>query len=47
MFATTISMATAEIRMSVKDFTLAVSVVNKVVMSKTAVTDILNNANSL
>ena len=40
-------MATAEQRMSVKDFTQAVSVANKVVMSRTAVTDILIHANSI
>ena len=40
-------MGTAELRMSVKDFTQAVSVANKVVMSKTAVTDILTHANSI
>ena len=47
VFATTISMATAEQRMSVKDFTQAVSVASKVVMSKAAVTDILIHANSM
>ena len=47
VFATTISMATADQRMSVKDFTQAMSVANKAVMSKTAVTDILIHASSL
>ena len=47
IFATTISMATADQRMSVKDFTQAVSVAGKAVMSKPAVTDILIHANSM
>ena len=40
-------MATAKQKMSVKDITQAVSAANKFVMSKAAVTDILNNANSM
>ena len=43
----TISMATAETRMSVKDSTLLWSVAGQIVISRTAGTDILNSANTM
>ena len=43
----TISMATAERRMSVKDSTQLLSVARQIVISRTAETDTLNNASSL
>ena len=45
--ATTTSMATAERRMSAKDFTHLQSVPRQIVISRTAETDTLNNASSL